>query len=455
MNRRITIAIVIILLIGFMLLIFWQLSPRESDQVVGIPELKGSNLKHYLGKTVVVEGIFVRDPVPMLVTDLDLVRTNVPMPDDRYILLIGDEAERINPEEFGGAKLRVTGTVKAAGGENKQNTVALSDIYYKMINRLVPYAPKIIPMQIVESLNPLPQRYAILFSGGINAQNNHIRYWNDLKFMYKTLIGALGFSKKNIAVLYADGKPADKDMPVHYSATQANLEIVFDLLRKHSDVSDLVFFFTTNHGGGFNTSCPVDPSTNKKQCIWGGQWDADTDEPTESLSEKQYDLDLNNDNDKKDIVSWDEGLNSWGGSILDDALQPIVRSLNFKRMIIVMEQCFSGGLISDVAQGGDRIIISAAGEHEFSWAMSSGNYNEFSYYFTSAINKADPSGNKVDADTDKSKKISLVEAFNFARAKDTKTETPWYEDSGDGLPHSGAMPGQGEGNLGGTTSLEP
>ena len=51
--------------------------------------------------------------------------------------------------------------------------------------------------------------------------------------------------------------------------------------------------------------------------------------------------------------------------------------------------------------------------------------------------------------------MSLVEAFNYARSHDTQSETPWYEDSGDGIPHSGAMPGGGEGTLGGNTSLEP
>ena len=130
-------------------------------------------------------------------------------------------------------------------------------------------------------------------------------------------------------------------------------------------------------------------------------------------------------------------------------------NLKFNRMVIVMEQCFSGGLIHDVARSGNRIIISAASEYEPSWCMTGGTYNEFSYYFTSAINKADPSGTKVDADTNKDGDVSLVEAFNYARSKDSKSETPYYEDSGDGIPHSGAMPGGGEGTLGGSVTLEP
>jgi len=125
-------------------------------------------------------------------------------------------------------------------------------------------------------------------------------------------------------------------------------------------------------------------------------------------------------------------------------------------MVIVMEQCFSGGLIADMAQGGsNRIITSAAGEYEPSRAMPPApyNYDEFSYHFTSAINGADPKGKEVNADTNGDGKISMVEAFNYARSKDTQLETPWYEDSGDGIPHSGKMPAYGEGALGGETFL--
>jgi hypothetical protein len=312
-------------------------------------------------------------------------------------------------------------------------------------------------MIFAEMIPAVPTRYAILFSGGINTTYNYARYWNDLKFMYKTLTNTLGFSKDKIAVLYADGKAKDNDMPVHYSATQANLKTVFDLLRKNSTEKDLVFFFSTNHGGGFMTNDP-----DKKYNVYGGSVETGTEEPNDSISEATYKMDLNNDGDKNDTVAWDEVLNAWKGTsatasdaILDDDLQPMFSNLKFNRMVIVMEQCFSGGLIHDVARSNNRVIISAASEYESSWCMTGGTYNEFSYYFTSAINKADPSGTKVDADTNKDGDVSLVEAFNYARSKDSKSETPYYEDSGDGIPHSGAMPGGGEGTLGGSVTLEP
>ena len=87
--------------------------------------------------------------------------------------------------------------------------------------------------------------------------------------------------------------------------------------------------------------------------------------------------------------------------------------------------------------------------------MSKLDYDEFLYHFTAAVNKADHKGKKVNADSNKDGDVSMVEAFNYARSKDSQSETPWYEDSGDGVPHSGAMPSQGEGKLGGNTTLEP
>lgn len=444
--------IMAILFIVFLkiIIIGYLQEPRPSEEIETIGHLKGPEWSEYIGKTVTIEGILVRDPLPMLVTNLDIVIVNMPMPKDQYIILVGKEAEEIDPKEYGGQRLRVKGIVTPLEyfenyrGEN----VGIEVISYKIIERLRRYDVWIEPVTILPYLElRLPyRRHAVLFSGGINTANNRIRYWNDLKFMYSTLVNKYGY--KNIVVLYADGKGLDTQIPVHYLATQTNLETVFNLLRENSTEEDFVFIFTTNHGGGFyKTGCK----------IFGGQIDANGDEPAaDIILEKDCNLDLNGDGDKTDQVSWDEELNSWGGSIFDDTFHTLLTNLEYDRMVIVMEQCFSGGLIADISQGGsNRIITSAAGEYEPSWAMPpSYNYDEFSYHFTSAINGADSKGTKVNADTNGDGKISMVEAFNYARLKDTRSETPWYEDSGDGIPHSGKMPAHGEGELGGKTFLE-
>ncbi len=433
--------------------------PRTSEEVETIEHLKGPEWSRYVGKTVTVEGIFVRDPLPMLVTDLDIVIVNMPMPKDQYIIMVGKKAEEIDPKEYGGQRLRITGIITPL--EHLKNyrseNVGIEVILYEIIERLEPYYVWVESFKILPYLESLllPHHYAILFSGGANQANNHIRYWNDLKFMYSTLVNKYGYKKENIVVLYADGNGLDGQIPVHYSATQTNLEKVLNLLRENLTKKDFVFIFTTNHGGGFyKTGYEIGGETYYDL---GGQIDANGDEPAaDIILEQDCNLDLNGDGDKTDQVSWDEVLTSWGGSIFDDSFHTLLANLEYDRMVIVMEQCFSGGLIADMAQGGsNRIIISAAGEYEFSWAMPpSYNYDEFSYHFTSAINEADSQGTNVNADTNGDGKISMVEAFNYARSKDTQPETPWYEDSGDGIPHSGNMPAYGEGALGGKTFLK-
>jgi hypothetical protein len=424
--------------------------PTPVAEATTIQELKGKDMEDYIGQWVTVEGIFVRDPVPMLVTNLEYVQMNMPIPESEYVLLSGKEAEEIDPKILGGGTLQVTGEVNAIGETDwAPFSVTIGEIKYAVLARpLEPYAPVLQSIEAVWQSRFIPERFAVLFSGGYSSTYNYIRYWNDLKFMYSTLVNTLGFSAENIVVLYADGTAEDNDMPVDFAATQANLETAFDNLRNVGEDIDTIFVFTTNHGGGFEFDNTADP-------INGGELDADSDEQGDNIEEQVFKMDLNGDGDKRDVVGWDEVLYAWGGDILDDDLGDMLEDLQFNKMIVVMEQCFSGGLIMDMSVGGDQIIISAAGEYEPSWAMTGGSYDEFSYYFTSALNHAYPDGNPVDADYDNDGEVTIVEAFNYAVANDSRNETPQYEDSGEGKPSTGNMPSGKDGILGETIILDP
>jgi len=431
--------------------------PGEEEQL-SISDLKGPDWMEYVGTVVTVEGIFVRDPLPMLVTDLDIVKMNMPMLDDQYIILTGDMAENIDPEEYGGAKLKLTGRVVAMNGLDNYGVecVAILPNFWELLYILEVYAPG----ETTPYFSPVPGiiptagiRYAVLFSGGCDQDRNHKSYWNDLTFMYGTLINTYGYNASRIKVLYADGSPGGTSvpMPVDHPATQTYFEQVFNDLRETTTFYDTIFVFTTNHGGGFWKS-DYDGKYDR-----GGQVDTNDDEPDDDVvyeSTLDYSLDLNGDGDKTDIVSWDESLGTWGGEILDDDFSDIFADLKYKRMVIVMGQCFSGGLIYDMA-GSNRIIMSAAGEYEVSNGYP--NWNIFVYHFTCAINGADIYGSTVDADTNDDGKVSMVEAFNYAVSEDripkVTPETPYYEDNGDGDPHSGPVPNGGDGTLGSNTFL--
>lgn len=426
----------------------------EKISTIAIPELKRTLWQKFIDKTVLIEGIFVKDPLPMLVTDLKFVLINSPIPRDQYIILSGKLAEEIDSKKIGGARIKLSGTLKRITDKKAffEEDFSIWPDRYEIIERIKEYAPIAERMKIITQVRPplfrYAKRFAILFSGGFNTLNNHTRYWNDLVFMYSTLINKYEFTDDNIYVLYADGTALNTDMTVDYSATLANLQTVINDLSKTTDSNTTIFVFTTNHGGGFLAESLTGYNM-------GGQIDADGDEGEEPLYESIYNADITGDGDRTDQFSWDEVLYSWGGDIDDDDFHSLFSGIKYEKLIVVMEQCFSGGLIFDISQSQpNRIIMSAAGEYQFSWGSSNVSYDEFSYHFTCAINGADPSGNSINADSNNDRRVSILEAFNYARSQDTQPETPWYEDSGDGVAHSGNMPANGEGKLGANTYLE-
>jgi len=354
----------------------------------------------------------------------------------------------MDPAELGGARLSVRGRMTNKPDDDDEEPLKLDLDAYDLLDREVHYDPRVIDM-LIDPSQAKPDRYAILFSGGIKPAKNFTRYWNDLKFMYSTLINKYKFDKNNIAVLYAGGKALDKQMPVQYAATGKNLDTVFRLLRDASTDKDLIFLFTTNHGGGFDKTDKSSPN------IYGGALDTNGDEGTEPLLEKDYNIDFNGDGDKFDQIAWDETLFGWGDDVLDDTFANLFDGLEYKYLIAVLEQCFSGGMIPDAtASTSNRIFMSAASQYESSYVLSTNfSYDAFSYHVTSALNGAEPGGKKVNADTNKDGKVAIVEAFNYARGADKESETPHYEDNGDGVPHTGKMPAGNDGKLGASVFL--
>lgn len=103
-------------------------------------------------------------------------------------------------------------------------------------------------------------RYAVLFSG---ASNN--RHTNDLEFLYRSLVDRLYFDESKITVLNYDGNinysgspqpvtswPGDNTaytMPVNDSGTKQAFENAIDALKLKLKQDDLLLIHTNNHGG--------------------------------------------------------------------------------------------------------------------------------------------------------------------------------------------------------------
>ncbi len=232
-------------------------------------------------------------------------------------------------------------------------------------------------------------KYAVLVSGGVNASYNYGRYLNDLAEMYKTLVGKYGYAKSDITVLYADGSSHDLDgdgkSEITKSATKADLTKTLQDLKSKLTKEDLFFFFSTNHGGQLAAG-------SDKARLW-----------------------------------------LWNQEFMEDAeFATLLDALSYKLAIITMEQCFSGGFLHNL-QGPNRVIATACDWNEVSYACDSeGNYDEFVYYWTAAVRDQKPDGTPVSAGGSDGK-VSLREAFDYAKANDSTKETPQYYENPEGI----------------------
>lgn len=155
-------------------------------------------------------------------------------------------------------------------------------------------------------------------------------------------------------------------------------------------------------------------------------------------------MDVNQDGDLLDMVSVDEGLVVWADELWDDFLAEQYAKLSVDRITTMALPCFSGGLVEDLS-GPGRVIATATIEEAISWA------DVFIRNFTAAMHGIDEFGNPVDADSDASGYVDMVEAFNYAAENDHLDEIPQYDDNGDGISHTDPIPDGGDGILGAGT----
>lgn len=250
-------------------------------------------------------------------------------------------------------------------------------------------------------------KFAVIISGGYDAYNNHPRYWNDISFLYTVLTHTYGYNPAHIFVLAADGtdpaidrsdgvsSPTDLDgdgePDIDYPATKAAITEVFGKLAHRMKSDDFLFVFTTDHGG------------------------QDEQEPGMGL-----------------LYLWDDSITA-----ADFAAQ-VNRISSYDTMVFAMEQCYSGGF-KDYLSGPRRVFMSAAAWDEQSYAMGPDyQYDEFSYYLTSALAGFRPDWGIVNADQDGDGVASFAEAYAFAVANDNVNETPQFTDQSPFSRTSGA-----------------
>lgn len=243
-------------------------------------------------------------------------------------------------------------------------------------------------------------RYAILFSG---ASNN--RHTNDLEFLYRQLVDRFYFDEDKITVLNYDGTinyaggpmpitswPGDGTaytMPVNDAGTKQALEDAIDALKPKLKQDDLLLIHTNNHGGHNGTESYL--------CTYSG--------PDYNAS---------------------------------DFANKLAELPAFSDLIVMMEQCHSGGFNDAVIESStaERTTFAAACT-EGKNSIGGADFDPFARDWIAALAGGDPYGAGLmsDPDYDSSGRISAREAFAYAEDVHDSYDSPVYSaygtDAGD------------------------
>ena len=377
-NLVVKVAFISMFLVAHVAIAQTAVSLDEAFAVAKRAFLGMQNVDYYLCEDSTQRWTFFADPEPLKGWEHDCYLIYVPKVLNQGDLLGSSTAARRMPPD---------GTL----------TPMLVSDYYESQGQIKPYVAS--ANLSTEDLTVARRTYAVILSGGVNKNNNHERYWNDCSFIYQTLVKKYGLPRNNVNVIMSDGTSpvadmrslaggyksspldldADGNNDIGYSATRANIRLVLNTLSQKVNKNDHLFFFVIDHGG-----------------------------TTDNISSSY--------------------INLWGNAILYDYeladwLQPFIeKSVNVN---VVLGQCYSGGFIDDLTEVG-CVVSTASSGSEYSWACSDRPYDEFVYQWTTAINGANSYGTAVYSDVDNNGKITMQEAFTYAKNNDRANETPQY-----------------------------
>lgn len=238
------------------------------------------------------------------------------------------------------------------------------------------------------------QRYAVLFSG---ASNN--RHTNDLEFLYRGLRDIYGFPAANIYVLNYDGNvnysgnpkpvvnwPGDGTayrMPLNGKGTKADLDSVLNTLKAKLKADDLLLVHTNNHGGHNGTESYL--------CTYSG-----------------------------------------ADYLASDFASKLGTLPKFNCLIVMMEQCHSGGFNSPILSHSTAKYTSVSSAcEELRSSIGGAHFDPFARDWISAMIGSTPYGGALasNPDTDGTGKVSAKEAHNYADAVKDPYDTPVYSES--------------------------
>jgi PKD repeat protein len=239
--------------------------------------------------------------------------------------------------------------------------------------------------------NDCSKQYALLISGGKNRDYNNQRYWNDISFVFNTLI-EYGYDRTHIKVLMSDGSSNELDQKVvgGYANSSTKLEGSSDTTVDVTGAADLSNLTNTLNNWGL----PTDASLFIFMTGHGGN--------------------VSNTNNVLYYLYYNQ-------TITDADFVKKIDALDIKNITLVMEQCYGGGFKeefidnpTDHGVNQKRVLITAANWNEPSWA------NGFSNAWTMGVAGHDRDNVLIDlsADLSKDQRVSNQESYDYGKAND-------------------------------------
>lgn len=147
-------------------------------------------------------------------------------------------------------------------------------------------------------------------------------------------------------------------------------------------------------------------------------------------------IDLNKDGDYDDYISVDEKMQFWDDiDLLDDELRSLMLSLSAGQVVIIMNECHSGGFIDDLSSD-NRIVSTAVIEDQ------PASSNSFHFRTMEAISDLSISDENQD------NLISFAEIYNYSVDNLISLDNPRsYDDNADAIGHSERLPYGGDGGI--------
>lgn len=414
-------------LAGFVLLLCLSAAARgarlrldaKPPDLYQLGKINRSQLLQQVDKQVTVEGYFYDGSIPLIVDNMETVAVESAMSPDKYIPIAGPI-----PSSFkSGAKVRITGQVQKPTGEDLKDETAIIRVPDVPRHAVLQAAPPSMSLQHQIAQSSLPVRrptrverqYALLIGGGKNQANNYLRYWRDLWQMYQIMVSA-GYHPANIRVAYSNGQPRTSGMPVNYPANLGGIHAAFSYFVSRMGPGDTLYILVCGQGASPGQIAPT--------AYW--TW------PDVPMRPNLFAAEVN-------------------------------RITDYARMVIHMNQSYSGGFISALRDP-KRIIVTAAAENRDAYCHASYLHGNFNFWYLSALaGQRLLGGPVVDADVNDDGHVSIAEAYNFTLPRPgwagipaippIFAQRPQVEDTGTAPSYWGPLPASGEGAISAATHL--